>query len=105
MKKQNLRSKQPHAGSHPARNNPTHNIFTVTGILVVVIALFNFNLLNSSYTEIKTVQNEIAGLEYSHQIARTIEQLSYPRQSRGFIYVSPSKGQKRDAPEGAGSHA
>jgi uncharacterized protein len=32
-------------------------------------------------------------------------QLSYPRQSRGFIYVSPSKGQKRDAPKGAGSHA
>jgi len=31
--------------------------------------------------------------------------LSYPRQSRGFISISPSKGQKRDAPKGAGSHA
>jgi len=31
-------------------------------------------------------------------------QLSYPRQSRGFISVSPSKGQKHEAPEGAGSH-
>ena len=32
-------------------------------------------------------------------------ELSYPRQSRGFIFVSPSKGQKREAPEGAQSHA
>ncbi|MFA7241261.1 MAG: hypothetical protein WC091_14210, partial [Sulfuricellaceae bacterium] len=32
------------------------------------------------------------------------EKLSYPRQSRGFIFVSPSKGQKREAPEGAESH-
>ena len=31
-------------------------------------------------------------------------QLSYPRQSRGFISVSPSKGQKHEAPEGADSH-
>jgi acetyl-CoA C-acetyltransferase len=30
--------------------------------------------------------------------------LSYPRQSRGFISVSPSKGQKHEAPEGADSH-
>src|SRR3989338_2026959 len=79
MKKQNLRSKQLHTGPSPARNNPTHSIFTVTGILVVIIALFNFNLLNSSYTEIKTAQNEIAGLEYSHQIARTIEHLQLHR--------------------------
>jgi len=35
----------------------------------------------------------------------TIRKLSYPRQSRGFISISPSKGQKRDAPKGAGSHA
>jgi hypothetical protein len=27
--------------------------------------------------------------------------LSHPRQSRGFIFVSPSKGQKREAPKGA----
>ena len=79
MKKQNPRSKQPHAGLPPARNNPTRNIFTVTGMLVVVIALFNLNLLNNSYSEIKTVQNEIAGLEHSHQIARTIEHLQLHR--------------------------
>jgi hypothetical protein len=33
-----------------------------------------------------------------------INKLSDPRQSRGFILVSPSKGQKREAPEGAASH-
>lgn len=79
MKKQNLRSKQLHTDPSPTRNNPTRNIFTVTGILVVIIVLFNFNLLNNSYTEIKTVQNEIAGLEYSHQIALTIEHLQLHR--------------------------
>ncbi|MFZ2525671.1 MAG: hypothetical protein WAW87_10220, partial [Candidatus Ferrigenium altingense] len=79
MKKQNPRSKQPHAESPPARNNLTRNIFAITGMLVVVIALFNFNLLNNSYTEIKTVQSEIAGLEYSRQIARTIEHLQLHR--------------------------
>ncbi len=31
-------------------------------------------------------------------------ELSYPRQSRGFIFISPSKGQKHEAPEGADSH-
>jgi len=40
-----------------------------------------------------------------HRHRTSTAQLSDPRQSRGFIYVSPSKGQKRDAPEGAGSHA
>ena len=34
----------------------------------------------------------------------TTKKLSYPRQSRGFISVSPSKGQKHEAPEGADSH-
>ncbi len=79
MKKPNLRSKQPRAGLLPAQNNPTRNIFAVTGALIAVIALFNFNLLNNSHTEIKTVQNEIAGLEYSHQITQTIEHLQLHR--------------------------
>ncbi|MDD5384335.1 MAG: EAL domain-containing protein [Gallionella sp.] len=79
MKKQNLRSKQPHAVLPPTRNNPTRNIFAVTGMLIVVIVLFNFNLLSNSYIEIKTVQNEIAGLEYSHQITRAIEHLQLHR--------------------------
>jgi len=48
-------------------------------MLIIVIGLFNFNLLNNSYTGIKAVQNEIAGLEYSHQIARTIEHLQLHR--------------------------
>jgi diguanylate cyclase (GGDEF)-like protein/PAS domain S-box-containing protein len=48
-------------------------------VLIAVIALFNFNLLSNSYSEIKTVQNEIAGLEYSRQIARTIEHLQLHR--------------------------
>ena len=38
------------------------------------------------------------------KIKRNPEKLSYPRQSRGFISVSPSKGQKHEAPEGADSH-
>jgi RND family efflux transporter MFP subunit len=44
-------------------------------------------------------------LHLAQAAEKEIEKLSYPRQSRGFIYVSPSKGQKSDAPEGAGSHA
>ena len=44
---------------------------------------------------------------FLHAVERVkrMAQLSYPRQSRGFISISPSKGQKRDAPKGAGSHA
>ena len=38
------------------------------------------------------------------RIEDTRMKLSYPRQSRGFISVSPSKGQKHEAPEGADSH-
>ncbi len=79
MKKPNLRSKQLHTQPFSTRSKPTRNIFAVTGVLIVIIALFNFNLLNNSYTGIKTVQHEIAGLEYSHQIARTIEHLQLHR--------------------------
>ncbi|HEU0282235.1 MAG TPA: nitrate- and nitrite sensing domain-containing protein, partial [Gallionella sp.] len=79
MKKQNPQSKQPRAKPLPTPNSRIRNIFAITGMLIAVIALFNFNLLNNSYKEIKTTQSEIAGLEYSHQIARTIEHLQLHR--------------------------
>jgi hypothetical protein len=41
---------------------------------------------------------------FGNPLSVLLEKLSDPRQSRGFILVSPSKGQKREAPEGAASH-
>ncbi|WP_435626238.1 EAL domain-containing protein [Candidatus Ferrigenium straubiae] len=79
MKNPNLPSRQLHNQQPRTQSKPARNIFAVTGVLIVIIALFNFNLLNNSYTEIKTVRHEIAGLEYSHQIARTIEHLQLHR--------------------------
>ena len=79
MKKPNQKSRLPHSKSPSTGDNPTRNIFAVTGVLIAIIALFNFNLLNNSRAEIKAVKNEIAGLEYSRQIAQTIEHLQLHR--------------------------
>ncbi len=79
MEKANAHLRQPQTSQATISNNPTHRIFAVTGILVVVIALFNFNLLSNSYRGIRTVQNEIAGMEYSRQVARMIEHLQLHR--------------------------
>lgn len=75
----NQQSKQPYTGLPPIQNNSTRNIFAVTGVLIVIIVLFNFNLLSNSYKEIKTTRNEIAGLEFSHNIAMTMEHLQRHR--------------------------
>ena len=57
------------------------------------------------------IYNEAGQLVIAYRVYRcwvsefqALPKLSYPRQSRGFISVSPSKGQKHEAPEGADSH-
>ncbi|MDP2760171.1 MAG: EAL domain-containing protein [Sideroxyarcus sp.] len=72
-----------------AQNNQKHRILFVTSALIAVIALFNFNLLSNLYAEIKNTENEIIGLEYTHHIAQTIDNL---QQHRGLVagYLSGS---------------
>ncbi len=71
------------------------------------------NNLNREHAYLRAVFNELRRLGFwagenplskVRQFKISERELNYPRQSRGFIFVSPSKGQKREAPEGADSH-
>jgi hypothetical protein len=53
--------------------------------------------------EIELIQKIFVLMHYDRPKEMRPNELSYPRQSRGFISVSPSKGQKHEAPEGADS--
>src|SRR5574340_25831 len=90
MNKPNSQLKQPHAGLPATLTDPTRNIFVITAMLIAVIALFNFHIIDNSHQERKTVQGEIAGLEYSHQIALTIEHLQLHRGlTAGYLSGNP----------------
>lgn len=79
MKNSKPQPKHQTAELPAVRNDPKHKIYFVTGVLITVIALFNFNLLGNSYAEIKEVESEITGLEYAHRITQTIEHLQLHR--------------------------
>ena len=62
--------------------------------LISAITSVTITLLLAKLNAKKSLDDQLDGI-------LKIAKLSYPRQSRGFISVSPSKGQKLEAPEGA----